>query len=71
MHIASTLPAEALFLEASSCHVSSPTPLRRPLVLAKTLYEKIQIPHEETMIPAVPLNVPLSVPSDLSHKKDL
>ena len=71
MHVASTLSAEALFLEASSCHVSSPTPLRQPLVLAKTLYEKIWIPHEETMILAVPLHVPLSVPSDFNHMKDL
>ena len=71
MHIASTLPAEALFLETFSCHVRSPIPLRLPLVLAKRLYEEILTQYEETVIPAVPLHAPLSAPSDHNHMKDL
>lgn len=66
MYAAFTGPAEIL-LEDCSCHVSSPIPLRLPMVLVKRLYEKI---YKETAILPVPLNASLSSPLDHEHMKD-
>lgn len=47
------LPAERLLLEAFSHHVSSPFPLRLPLVLEKRLQEEVLTLYEETLTQGV------------------